>query len=266
MATAAVFSMHNTASAQLMITPLQVVMEGRERSTEIILINTTDRTNTYNLVWEQNEQNPETGRYITDERDEGEIWLQDIAVFTPRRVTLEPREKQTVRIAVRRPADLPDGEYKSHLQFKVVPNPIPPSQDPSLGENEVSLGVQVNVSFVIPIVYRAGDYDLNVDLGTPSFEVNEKTGNLKIEVPVERSGIHGVMGEVHVYHTPLSGGQETMIGALGNANMFPEISRRTFSVPTQIQGLAPGTMRIDFLKAENDEKEILTSRAYPVGN
>ena len=164
----------HVARAQLLITPLQVVMEGRDRTATIVLVNNSNQTNTYRLQWEQFVQVNKLGGYAPIEEaakynvvlPEGYRNLMDFAVFTPRQITLSPNEKQTVRVAVRRPADLADGEYKSHLKFKVMPAITPPEfvEDPTLGENEARFGAKVNASFSIPVIYRVGDYDINVEL------------------------------------------------------------------------------------------------------
>lgn len=256
------------ASAQLLITPLQVTMEGRTRANDIVLVNTSQETNTYRLEWMQMELSQKTGGYQPSDMKSGKLFLQNFAVFSPRQVTLGPGEKQTVRIGVRRPPDLADGEYKSHLKFKVEAKPPPPAQkDPSLGKNEFRAGAQVQASFIVPVVYRSGEYDCKITLGDPSFNINEKTGKMIITVPVERAGIHGVIGLIEAYYKP-EGGEETLLGGVGNANLFPEITSRSFKIPTQVSGLEAGTLRLKFLKAEGQKNNYvqLDEKTYPVGN
>lgn len=264
LAAAAILIAPGAAQAQLLITPLQVVMENRERSTEVILVNTTAQTMTYRITWEQYSQLP-GGGYNPMEVEPGDMSLQNFAVFSPRQVTLAPNEKQTVRIAVRRPADLADGEYKSHMKFSVVPGP----RNEQAPESGVSLGVYVNINFSIPVVYRAGDYDIQVELGTPEFDINENSGVLRVHVPVERSGIHGAIGRVEIYHTPAGGGESEMIGELENANLFPEINARTLKVPTTVDGIDPGTLNVkyyDYHGSPQPTKNLLAERSYPVRN
>jgi len=254
------------ASAQLLISPLQVTMEGRTRSEDIVLVNTTQKSNTYRLEWEQVEQNPETGRYMDSDMNSGKLFLQNFAVFTPRQITLAPGETQNIRIAVRRPADLADGEYKSHLKFKIITS-VAPKDNRVLKKGESSFGAQVNTSFTIPVVYRSGEYDCAIELGEPSFGTSEGNGNLFVELPVSRSGIHGVIGQIDIYYTP-QGGEERILGQLGNANIFPEINDRTFKIPTQDKSVGPGSLRIVFQKAEGKDKsthKAMAEKSYPVG-
>lgn len=259
----------STASyASLLISPLRVVMEGRERSFNIVLVNTSQHEATYRMEWEQLIQVQDKGGYILDEDTES-THLQDFAVFTPRQITLKPQEKQTVRVAVRRPADLPDGEYKSHLKFRIIDDGK--SQVTFGSENpdgtEIRVGARVLASYSIPVLYRVGEQDVDVKILDPSFSINPRSGKLMIELPVERSGAYGVMGTIKVYHTP-NGGAEELISTLGNSNLYPEITRRIFKIVTNINGLSPGSMRIEFVKDEGDsaDRVVIKERVIPISN
>jgi len=266
------FGFQAPAFAQLLITPFHLVMEGRDRSKQLILVNTSNQTNTYRMEWTQLKQIEGNGGYTLDDSyQEGDNrFLQNFAVYSPRQITIAPGEKQTVRVAVRRPADLPPGEYMSHLKFHIISRPEGAKNgeyDPSLKEGEIKLGIQVRASYSIPIIYRVGDYDIDVQIGQPSFVTKEKTGNMGINIPVSRTGTHGVIGAVKVYHTP-NGGEKTLIGELGNANLFASIDNRIVKVSTQLEGLSPGIMSVVFNKAEGDTSEhyVMTEKTFPVGN
>lgn len=261
--------------ANLMITPLQVIIEGRDRSAQVILINNGTEEKTYRLEWEELVQTGGTTGYIAAEYASQygvtppAIKLSDFGVFTPRQITLAPQEKQTVRIAVRRPPELADGEYRSHLRFEVVKDPNKKARigEGPVEEGKLRFGATVNASFSIPVIYRVGPYDINIDMQTPTFNVNDKTGKLMIDVPVIRSGKNGVIGLIEAYHTP-NGGTETFIGSISNTNIFPEITMRQFKVPTQVAGLSPGTLRLVFKKAEGQTSNyvVLDELTVPVSN
>ena len=148
----AAFSMNTPANAGLLITPLQVTMEDRSRVTEITLVNSSKDTNTYRLSWSQLEQVENVGGYIKieEENRKGRRDLQDFAVFTPRQITLRPNERQTIRVAVRRPNDLEDGEYKSHIKFSIVPSlTVKQDLDKDVSDDEIGIGAKVYASYSI---------------------------------------------------------------------------------------------------------------------
>lgn len=264
-----IFAFSASSYAGLLISPLQVVIDGRERYANIVLVNTTQNEATYRMQWEQLIQVQDKGGYILD-ADEEAMHLQDFAIFTPRQITLKPQEKQTVRVAVRRPADLPVGEYKSHLKFQIIDDGQVSNYDfqsPEPGKNEVRIGARVLASHSIPVVYRVGEHDVNISILDPSFSINPKSGKMAIELPVERSGTHGVIGLIEAYHAP-HGGAEELISTLGNSSLYPEITRRYFKMITNVNGLAPGNLRFVFKTAEGDasEQEVIAERVIPISN
>ena len=256
-------------NASLLITPLQIVMENRVRSTEVVLINPSQDTNTYRIHWLQLKQVQDAGGYVpvSDAEREQNLDLEDFTVFTPRQVTLKPNEKQTVRIAVRRPEDLPDGEYKSHLRFMIVPElSTRDKEKKEVGPNERGFGAQVYASYSIPIVYRAGEIDTQIGLGQPSFSMNEKTATVLVDLPVTRQGMHGVIGQIDIFYKP-NGEEEYLIASHGNANLFPEITKRDFRILTQEKNLRPGQMRIVFIRAAETKSKgtVLAEKVFTVG-
>jgi len=236
------------AQASLLITPLHVVIEGRQRSGEIIVVNTSDETKRYRFGWSQVEQSEALqGGYVDTVLDENKAYLKDFAVFSPRQITLKPGEKQTVRIAVRRPADLIDAEYKSHMQLSAI------SIEDDRARPTSGIRARVNFSYSIPVVYRIGEHDVQIAFDDPSFKTNAQ-GNIVIQAPVRRSGPHGVIGHIEVFHKP-TGEKEVLIGNVGGASIFPEINKRTFDINLLIKGLEPGKLRFVFWKNEGKRKD-----------
>ena len=184
----------------------------------------------------------------------------------PSKSPLKPNEKQTIRVAVRRPKDLTEGEYKSHLKFKIVPHlSIKAEKEMDLANNEIGLTAKVYASYSIPVVYRVGEYDTNVSIGTPEISRGEKTPNILINFPITRTGKHGIIGLINVYHKDKNG-KETEIGNLGNANIFSEITKRDFTVITQQTNLSPGQLRITYSKAEGSQEnyKVLDEQIFPI--
>ena len=109
------------ASANLLINPTRVSLAHGERSTEITLINTSQVTNTYRMEWVE-KQAKQGGGYddLTDEQAARFPTSSQMIRFSPRQVTLAPNERQTVRIAVRRPSDLAEGEYHTNVVMSVL--------------------------------------------------------------------------------------------------------------------------------------------------
>lgn len=262
----ALVSIIPSANANLLLTPYYAIIEGRNRSAQVVVVNTGQETSTYMLSWRQLEQAEGLGGYVDAPDTEEKLNLQDFAVFTPRQVTLRPGEKQTIRVGVRRPADLPDGEYKSHLKFSTLPQTTPDAR--KLKENEVSFKAEIRYSHSIPIIYRVGDYDIQVDIGEPEFEVIEGSGKMRILVPISRSGTHGVLGMIKIFYKEDGSADEREIASLVGADLFAEVTGYKAKVPTNEYGLKPGTLRVQFLSAEKPQGQevLMAERTFPIRN
>ena len=116
------FSFINSAQASLLVSPIRVAFEGRERSHEIVLINSSSEVKTYRLAWQEKLALPSGGyKDLTAEETVGYPSASKMLRFSPRQVTLKPNERQIVRLGLRRPKDLADGEYRSHLKLEALP-------------------------------------------------------------------------------------------------------------------------------------------------
>ncbi len=83
----------------------------------------------------------------------------DFIQYTPRRVTLQPRESQVVRIRVRPPASGAAHEYRTHLTVTALPPEdigFTVDQAASAGTEDVSLQVMALFSVSIPLILREG--------------------------------------------------------------------------------------------------------------
>jgi hypothetical protein len=144
------------AGGNLSILPVRLVLEGRTRSEEVMLRNTGKGKATYRILFTEMVMN-ENGEIEECRKPAGQTTAADLVRYSPRQVELAPGEMQTVRIQVRKPEGLPDGEYRSHLLFQSVPDVKPPA--PLQGETDRALSVKLNtvLGISIPVIIRHGD-------------------------------------------------------------------------------------------------------------
>ena len=108
----------------LLVAPTRIVLDGG-RGTEIILNNIGEDVATYRISVELRRMTPDGVLHDVTEPNAAEQLAQSMISYAPRRVTLAPREPQTIRISARAPKDIQDGEYRVHLLFRAVPPPTP---------------------------------------------------------------------------------------------------------------------------------------------
>lgn len=150
------------------IYPTRVLLEGRERSAEVMLRNTGNGVGRYRIFFTEMEMD-ENGDLQNREKVKGDQSLSDWVRYSPRSVELAPGEMQVVRLHVRKPAGLSDGEYRSHLVFQAIPPPDAPA--PVLDNSKEKLSVKVNtlMAISIPVIVRHGKTEGRVTLSDLRF-------------------------------------------------------------------------------------------------
>ncbi len=215
------------------VAPTRVVFEGAARTGEVAPINLSDKTLTYSVSFSHIRMS-DTGqmREVTDSRP-GELFADDLVRFTPRRVTLEPHQTQIVRLQLRLPADLPDGEYRSHLAFKVVPAV---TQEAGSPQQNAGQGISIQLTPVygvsIPVIVRHGPLNAQVGLSSLQMTLSDADSH-EVTFHIDRSGTESVYGNVEVRYTPASG-PSIVVGKLNGLAVYAPNILRIVSVPLTI--------------------------------
>lgn len=263
-----------TAQATVTITPTAVVIEGRNRYADVNLINTSDKETSYEIGWRFYRMTEGTGAYVDVTGPTTAFDLSQYLIYSPRRVTLTPGASQKIRLALRLTGEPPEpGDYRAHLELKEAEAPPPPpSDDPPAdagdtaqdGRKKISVGIGVSVGFSIPVVYRVGEAPVTATIGTVTRAVNPRTGRIELSIPVTRAeGPYGIVGHLQVFYTA-PGGQETIVGEVKNANIFPEINARTFTVPIRVDNLNGGSLRVVLRDADRKKDIVFAETTIPV--
>ncbi|MEX2365614.1 MAG: molecular chaperone, partial [Pseudohongiellaceae bacterium] len=142
-------------------------------------------------------------------------------------VTLEPGAGQTVRIMVRKPANLDAGEYRSHLLFTKQPEANPRNGQPQINTDSDKIGISVSllIGASIPVIVRHGNTDAEVSLS--NLAIDQPSANQTIlSVQINRQGNQSVYGDLAVSFTPEGGKEQVIARANGLAVYAPNSHRR----------------------------------------
>lgn len=242
------------ASADLMLYPTRIVFDKNQRAAQLELINNGQETATYRISL-MNRRMSETGEFSTVDRPlPGEQFADALLRYSPRQVVLAPGAGQTIRILLRKPANLPAGEYRSHLQFDLVPEASTNSLDAQLGSGEKlttgKVGVQLKalIGVSIPVIVRHGETAANVTLAGLELLKPVAGQAATLALVLKRSGNRSVYGDLIATFTP-KGGAEQEVGKAGGVAVYtPNPLRRAklaLKPPTGLV-LARGTLRVTF--------------------
>jgi P pilus assembly chaperone PapD len=176
----------------LLVTPTRIVFEGNMQTTELALVNRSDKAHTYAISFVQCRMS-ENGEIKEIDKgtspDPDDRFADTLIRFTPRRVILEPRQVQVVRMMLRKPADLADGEYRSHLSFRLIP-----SAEDAVKPDSVSRGIQIKLvpiyGVTIPVIVRQGSLTATTRLS------GLRLDSRNLHVTIEREGTRSTYGDI----------------------------------------------------------------------
>ncbi len=253
------------AQGDLLITPRRVVFEGNNQREEITLANTGQDTASYSISFIQYYMNDDGSfEEVTDPKP-GQIFADSYLRYFPRSVELAPGESQVVRMQVRRKPNMAEGEYRSHLYFRAVPDEKP------LGENDLkvdstSIGIKLTPIFgiSIPVILRIGKLSASVTLSDLKMEKKADTPP-RLSLVFNRSGNRSVYGDLNVYYISPEG-EEVSVGIVRGIAVYTPNTVRRFSLQLNIPegvDISAGKLRVKYTSSNEaeskvyDEKELI---------
>ncbi len=230
------------AAQMLQILPPRIVIE-EGRSASLTLVNRNNESGEYRLST-RNIRTGEDGRFeIITEANEDELFADKMLRYSPRRVTVDGQSKQDVRVVVRKPKDLKEGEYRSHLVFRSIPKPLDQTSE---GANSISMQFNPTLEITIPVIVRHGDLTAEINLTDQKLTVDEE-GQQHLEFTINREGTRSIYGEISAWWTPIEGQKEVRIGMAKGISVYYPNSLRYFSLPVSAdQPISKGRIRVEY--------------------
>lgn len=250
------------AQGDLLVAPTRVVIANGGNA-EVVLSNIGEKPATYRISLELRRMD-EQGDFNDIEEanaNAGERAALDMVRYAPRRITLLPGQPQAVRISVRPPEGLPDGEYRVHMSFRAIPPADTPEQAAAAGP---ATGVQIRLTpiygITIPVFVRKGRLEAQASLGKA--QVMRGDGGAWLEIDMARTGNRSVYGEVI---GKSARGEQLFL--LRGVAVYPEVTRRKVQVPLNPEQLAKlhGAVKIEYRELPENGGALLaeTTATFP---
>ena len=232
----------------LLVAPSRVVLDMHKRTAALNLSNVGSTEATYRISLVRMEMD-EFGAMteVPFEKVPGGVDLPSLIRFSPREVTLAPGEAQTIRLQVRKPAELPVGEYRIHMMFRAIPPaPEPPKESPAA---ERPKGISVKLipvyGLALPVIIRNGVTAAKAGLSNLVFHPANRTLNLNLS----REGNQSLFGDLKVRWISRKGPTATVAEATGVAVYVPNPTRAmtlNLALPKGATQLATGQLKVTF--------------------
>ena len=232
-----------SSSSEMLISPTRAILTPDQRSTSIVLRNTSDGARTYRLSWEEKRINS-MGAYESAEGDDSWPSASSMIRFSPRQITVGPQENQTVRLSFRPPADLEPGEYRSHLRLQVVSESSEPTSTFEMEHPEndgISMRLFMQMSFSLPVIARVGLEPPEVDISSVEVLPAEGDQGMRLAVTVSRKGEASSFGDLTVEMQRNANSKVELIGKYDDLYVFPETSEKRVRVRLRDQQIPPGS-------------------------
>lgn len=259
-----------TVQANLLIAPTRITFEDRQRSEQLILINSSEETRTYRISWVEKKSLATGGFEKLNEKEiQNSPTSSQMIRYSPRQVTLKAGEKQVIKIAVRRPKGLQDGEYRSYLKLTALP---PKKKKSKNGDFSMMLNARINYS--LPVIVRQGAISPpklsigGVKLAYSTREVESYIEKQKqdavINVTINRSGLYSAVGNLIVYWQGIGDKEEKIVARIHKTPIYPELEQAKIRLKWPDASITAGQLRISYQGIGSFSGDILAEKIIDV--
>ncbi len=228
-------------AGDLLINPKRIVFEGRQRTAEVALVNKGTQTATYRISFQDMRMSEQGALQVIDSLGPDERSAESLLRFSPRQVVLGPGEAQVIRLLVRKPGDLPPGEYRSHLLLRALPPEDAGTNIETVDRQDGEISVRITLIYgvSIPVIVRQGDLSAAVALSDLALNTSETTeGETELFMRLDRSGDRSAYGDFGIEFTPDVGESVTVGQVRGVAVYTPNDFREVRIALNPPEGVA----------------------------
>jgi len=257
------------AGSNLMITPTRIVFEERARTAQVTLMNNGTEAGNYRISF-INQNMTDDGNFEPVEKGAKGNYSDSMVRYSPRQITLPPGQSQVVRLMLRKPRDLEDGEYRSHMLFQSLPKPGKSSLESTLNKDSKNITVEIIpiVGISIPVIVRKGNLNSKVTLSDAQLMTDNKDNQKpRIKIDMHREGNNSVYGDFRVTYTPKEG-LPTVIGLSNGVAVYTPNTVRHYEIPLSAGpdvSITDGNIRIVFLESgKNEENGLIAETTITV--
>jgi P pilus assembly chaperone PapD len=248
-----------TVGANLNITPKRVTFDKARRSATVYVYNQGNAPATVDVALVDRIMLPD-GEIVAAEDAAARPGAPAVAAqlksakpilqISPRRITLQPGQGQTVRVRIASAPENASGEFRSHLTVTTLPPPNTGVSAEAAGAADNTLTIQITSVYgiSIPAIVRFNDPDVraaieNVRVGSQMIG-GKNTPTLTLDLV--RQGASSLFGNIEVRARGRSG---EPIGIVRGVGVYPEIGRRTVIIPLTRD---PGADKLDITFTDDD--------------
>lgn len=210
-----------SAFSNLSISPfyLSFNADSNQRTQEVRLTNTSNKSQTYRIKLIHYRQQKD-GTYVEISEKDDPFSATPYLEYSPREVTLDAYQTQTIRVHRKGMATAAPGEYVVHLMMQETEMPSLKSDAP---QNGLSVNVRALYGITIPILVEKGDLSDNGRIRSIKSEINGDASFVR--VTVSHDGTRSFFGKVVIFD------DKKEIGRLDNFRIYVGNPERVLTIP-----------------------------------
>jgi len=262
---------HAQGIGNLTITPTRVVFEGRTRSDVVTLINNGSEPATYRITVIEMRMREDGGFERIEEgaNQSAVVSAKGMFRYAPRQVELQPGQTQSIRILLRKPPELAEGEYRSHLFIRAIPKEGAGRSVESLGgSQDLSINLTIIPGVTLPIIVRHGNLSATANLS--DFSLNPAGGGTntpELSFTINRTGARSLYGDLTATYFPSGRNNGVVVAQIKLLAVYVPNAARTVVMPlTMPEGveLAGGNIKVSFTSPPPEGAVELATGEHPV--
>jgi len=246
-------------AGDLIVAPTRVVLEGRTRTAQLTLLNKGSATATYRIAAVNMRMEEDGTVREIDKPDPGQNFASDLFRYSPRQVTLKPGAAQAIRILLRKPKDLKDGEYRSHMLFRGVPDQAGESVEQAGAGDGIAVKLIPIYGISIPVIIRHGKTAADISLSDMGVLAKDDANPLpRLKFKINRTGNSSAFGDLVA--TYKSGGSDVIIGQIMRLAIYSPNKNRGVEMQLRIPdgvSLSGGKIHLTYSKTTDEGGKLM---------
>lgn len=236
------------ASPLLMLNPVRLIFNGRDRAAQLSVVNTSQEATEYKVSVVPLRKGKDGKWTLPENITPQDEKISKMIRFSPRRSKIDGKSMQVIKFMLRKPADLPKGEYRARI-ILTPKRKRPKLQSPSSEDKSVfTSNVRLITNFPI-IIQHNTDMPTIKPMGITLIDNAKKPAKKAVEVELQRKGETSSFGNIDLFYRAAKKGEWRRIGRTeGVAIYSPETIKKT-TIPLRditSEELENGMLRLEY--------------------
>lgn len=240
----------------LKVTLKRAVFEGPTRTATLTIINNAAEEQAYRLGWRymrMTENEALVG--VDDPKDVADLKpVDDLIRYAPRRIVIPAGGTQQVRLLLRKPAELAEGEYRSHFWIQPEAESVkfapPTAEQQEAAKTRPMVQIKMLTGITIPVIVRHGKMSVKATMTDARVSRAADGKNMNVGFTLNREGNRSLYGDLKF--TCDNGVLAKQVKGIA---VYTEVNKRfmNFSIPYPAGGASScSKMKIEYTADEDD--------------